>query len=147
MRFQYQLRTPFIVLTTVAATVGINLGFFKLTGSDRLFDGWLGAGLSLGVWAEVPNAVVCVLGIKWVLETSKEKEMTDWFVLSALSITLVWNLFIHSLLHYVVHASASDTASLFFLQNLVTLVSTLVNAFCWLLIILAYLHQRKPTNT
>ena len=139
MHFRYQLRTPLIVLTTVACTVGINLGFFKLTGSDALLDGWLGAGLSIGIWIEVPFAVVCVLGVKWVLERNRTKAATDWFVLSAICINLAWNILVHPLLFYALRVSDSDTSSLFFLQNLISFASGLVSALCWLLMILAHL--------
>jgi len=52
-RFQYQLRTPFIVLTTIAVSVGMNLGFLRLISTTKQNQGWVEAGYTLMTWGHI----------------------------------------------------------------------------------------------
>lgn len=143
MQFRFQLRTLLLVVTAVALSLGSNEGMRYLRGLKTPSEEWYGLAYLIMNWTSVPHTLVCLLGIKWILEQPKLESKSKAIMLSALVVSVVWRLLGNPLMSYLVDVSSSDISKGFFFKSLAYLVSSIIFALCWLLLILGYLGASR----
>ena len=140
MRFQFQLRTLFIVIAAVAISLGSNLAIQNLRGFKPPAGEWYGLAFSIMLWGSVPQTVVCMLGMDCVVRKPHIHTSTRGMVLVALLVNLAWLILGGLAIDYLAKSLSSDLSENFFYMSLGSLVSSVINATCWLLMILAFLR-------
>ncbi len=147
VRFRFQLRTLFLVMTATAACAGVRLGIFLGIGYKRgkndLFDDIV----NVHIWGDLPYFLVCALGAKWIVEQRGSDHIAKRLALSALAIGVFWNLLGNWLTRFFLCPRNQPVEELLFYMNVVTLMSYSIQAACWLLLILAYLRLGEFVHT
>lgn len=136
--FRFRLSTLFLVITVVAVSIGIKLVFAEMVESTSSMHRFLSRLFSQYIWGDIPLYLVCALGIKWTLCSKEASLVSKRLVVTALATVLSWRLLVAPLVTFGIAAVDLEAVTQLRVAGWMALVSQLVVALCWLLMILGY---------
>lgn len=144
--FRFQLSTLFLVMTVVAVALGIKIGLMELVESTSTIQKLFRRIFSYYIWIDIPLYVVFALGIKWIWKSKNINQLTKKLALAALITIFSWQALISPSVTMLVAAADVAAVTQVKLAGWMGVLSQLIHACCWLMMILALLVQSEPVE-